>query len=162
MTVQLEKLEEIVGVVNSMKQGFKQLDIKVEKVQAEMNVLKEKLLADSQNKLLHGKIQEADQMVAAPLLQGRLEEIVVVSSSTLKKKLGEGCQKSDVVSNRDENSGNDKLEVVDTKNSGVDDKSSKTDSSSGAHSWGNCKMCLCIFHVPGSVCMYAYMYCIVD
>lgn len=119
MTVQLEKFEEIVEVVNFMKQGFKQLDIKVDKVQAEMNMLKEKL-AD-QNKL-HEKIQ-ADRVLAP--LQRRLEKLVVASSS-LKRKL-EGCQESDV-SERDEDSGNDKLEVVDTKNSGEENSSKKMDS----------------------------------
>lgn len=72
MTVQLEKFEEIVGVVNSMKQGFKQLDIKVEKVQVEMSLLKEKLLAD-QNKLLHNnKIQAVDQKWWWRLFKGDL------------------------------------------------------------------------------------------
>ena len=120
MTVQLEKFEEIVRVVNSMKQAFKQLDIKVDKVQAEMNLLKEKLT--DQNKL-HDKIQ-ADRMVSP--LQRRLEKLVVVSSS-LKRKL-EGCQESDSVSDRDEDSGNDKIEVIETKNSGDEISSKKTDS----------------------------------
>lgn len=36
MTVQLEKFEELVAVVNSMKAGYKQLDSKVKKLQAEI------------------------------------------------------------------------------------------------------------------------------
>lgn len=97
MTVQLEKFEEIVGVVNSMKAGYKQLDSKVEKLQTEMKVLKEKLAENKVDRI------QADQMA----LQGRLEEVV----SSLAKL--EECQESDVDS--DEDSESDELvEEVDT------------------------------------------------
>lgn len=107
MTVQLEKFEEIVGVVNSMKQGYKQLDSKVEKVQAEMKVLKEKLAENKVDKI------QAEQMA----LQGRLEEV----ASSLKK-LEEGQESDD---DSDEHSESDELEEVDTNPGG---NKSKTDS----------------------------------
>lgn len=100
MTVQLEKFEEIVGVVNSMKQGYKQLDSKVEKVQAEMKVLKEKLAENKVDKI------QAEQMA----LQGRLEEVV----SSLKNL--EEHQESD--DDSDEHSESDELEEVDTNPGG--------------------------------------------
>lgn len=108
MTVQLEKFEEIVGVVNSMNAGYKQLGSKVEKVQADMKVLKEKLAKNKVDKI------QADQIV----LQGRLEEV----ASSLRKM--EECQKTDLDNDEDSESDGEEIHEGST-NSG--DKS-KTDS----------------------------------
>lgn len=80
MTVQLEKFEEIIGVVNSMKTGYKQIGSEVEKIQADLEVLQGKLAKDKVDKI------QADHMV----FQGKLEEV----ASSLKKM--EDCQNMEV------------------------------------------------------------------
>lgn len=80
MTVQLEKFEEIVAVVNSMKKGYNQIGSKVEKIQADLDVLQGKFAKDKVEKI------QADQMV----LQGKLEEVL----SSLKKM--EDCRQMEV------------------------------------------------------------------
>ncbi|MCJ1345992.1 hypothetical protein MMC31_004203 [Peltigera leucophlebia] len=80
MTVQLEKFEEIVAVVNSMKKGYNQIGSKVEKIQADLDVLQGKFAKDKVEKI------QADQMV----LQGKLEEVL----SSLRKM--EDCRQMEV------------------------------------------------------------------
>lgn len=71
MTVQLEKFEEIVGVVNSMKTRYEQVDSKVGKIQGDLEVLQGNFANIQMDKI------QADQAV----LRGKLEELV----SSLKK-----------------------------------------------------------------------------
>lgn len=71
MTVQLEKFEEIVGVVNSMKTRYEQVDSKVGKIQGDLEVLQGNFANIKMDKI------QADQAV----LRGKLEELV----SSLKK-----------------------------------------------------------------------------